>query len=325
MSVAIITPVYNEEKNILKCYEFIKKIEWEDIEWVIINDGSTDRSSEIINNLPKVKNIEITLIEKENQGAFLARKSGVKATKKDFITILDCDDFLSEDAILECMPKFKGKVDLVCHQLIFKDSLNERSFIYSNNIWPIEGKVGFSQCIERWGLHGFFIAKKSLLLKVYEELEKDYYIKGNNINDDELFSKLCFYFARYIDKSQGKYFYIENQASTTRRFHEQFYRIGNTPLNLLTFIRKNCIELEFQAKQYIFSTASGLLLRYVKWYFKLTNKCEWENMINSLLTVINRHEMRRIIMKSEKKTKQLSKLIFIKFLLMVTRFKRGKQ
>lgn len=324
MSVAIITPIYNEEKNILKCYEAIKKIEWEDIEWVIINDGSTDRSSEIINNLPKLENIEIKLIEKENQGAFLARKLGVKTTQKDFITILDCDDFLSEDAILACMQKFSGKVDLVCHQLIFKNSINERPFVYSNNIWPIEGKVGFSQCIEKWGLHGFFIARKSLLLKVYAELEKDCYIKGNNINDDELFSKLCFYFARYIDKSQGKYFYIENLTSTTRRFHEQFYRIGNTPLNLLTFIRQNCIELEFQAKQYIFSTASGLLLRYLKWYFKLTNKYQWEDMINSLLTVIDGQEMRRIVMKSEKKTKQLSKFIFIKFLLMVARVKRVK-
>ncbi|MGR5336220.1 glycosyltransferase family 2 protein [Vibrio gigantis] len=325
MSVAIITPIYNEEKNILKCYESIKRIEWEDIEWVIINDGSTDRSSEIINNLPKLKNIEIKLIEKENQGAFLARKSGVKATKKDFITILDCDDFLSEDAILACMKKFEDKVDLVCHQLIFKNAFNERPFVYSNNIWPIEGTVGFSQCIDRWGLHGVFIARKALLLKVYEELEKECYIKGNNINDDELFSKLCFYFSRYIDKSQGKYFYIENLTSTTRRFDEQFYRIGNTPLNLLTFIKENCIEFEFQAKKYVFSTASGLLLKYFKWYFKLTNKYQWEGMINSLLAVISGQEMRRIIMESEKKTKQLLKLIFIKSLLMVTRAKRVKE
>ncbi|KJG02563.1 glycosyltransferase family 2 protein [Photobacterium angustum] len=53
--VSVITPIYNEEDNIRLCYNYLKKQKYTNFEWVIINDGSTDKSLSILNEIKKRK------------------------------------------------------------------------------------------------------------------------------------------------------------------------------------------------------------------------------------------------------------------------------
>lgn len=94
MVISVIIPVYNAEESIEKCLDSIKKQTWKgEFEIIVINDGSTDRSGEILENYRK-KNPEmpIQLINQENGGVSKARNAGLKIAKGDYIALLDSDD-----------------------------------------------------------------------------------------------------------------------------------------------------------------------------------------------------------------------------------------
>lgn len=94
MVISVIIPVYNAGESIEKCLDSIKNQTWKgEFEIIVINDGSTDRSGEILENY-RQKNPEmpIQLINQENGGVSKARNTGLKIAKGDYIALLDSDD-----------------------------------------------------------------------------------------------------------------------------------------------------------------------------------------------------------------------------------------
>lgn len=111
--VSVIVPVYNVEKYIEKCIRSIMEQSLEEIEIIIINDGSSDRSLEIINSLIK-EDKRIKLITKRNGGLSSARNEGIKIATGKYIQHVDGDDWVEKD-LLENVYKFaeKEKIDIV--------------------------------------------------------------------------------------------------------------------------------------------------------------------------------------------------------------------
>ena len=94
--LSVIVPVYNSEKYLYECLESIVKQTYNNIEIIVVNDGSTDNSKVVIQEfLNKYDNIKF--IDKSNQGVTLARLDGVKASSGDFIGFVDSDDYIHED------------------------------------------------------------------------------------------------------------------------------------------------------------------------------------------------------------------------------------
>ncbi|WP_054834597.1 glycosyltransferase [Methanobrevibacter arboriphilus] len=73
IDVSVIVPVYNGEKYLKKCLDSLNKQTLETIEIICINDGSTDKSLEILNDYAK-KDSRIKVISKENGGSWLCKK-----------------------------------------------------------------------------------------------------------------------------------------------------------------------------------------------------------------------------------------------------------
>ncbi len=95
--VSIIIPVYNRESTIERCLDSILTQTYKNLEVLIINDGSTDRSGEII-NAHALKDSRILAITKENSGVSDSRNFGLKAAHGDYIQFADSDDWLPERA-----------------------------------------------------------------------------------------------------------------------------------------------------------------------------------------------------------------------------------
>lgn len=94
--VSVIIPVYNAEKYISKCLDSV--VSQQGIEEIIIvNDGSTDNSSKIIENYAK-KYSKIKVINQENKGVSEARNIGIKQAKAKYITFIDSDDWLEPES-----------------------------------------------------------------------------------------------------------------------------------------------------------------------------------------------------------------------------------
>lgn len=96
--VNIIIPVYNSEKYIADCIESIQNQSYNNVEVILIDDGSTDNSAKIIKKYTE-KNTNIKYFWQENAGAPVARNFGIKKSDGDYIMFLDSDDILEENSI----------------------------------------------------------------------------------------------------------------------------------------------------------------------------------------------------------------------------------
>lgn len=96
--VSIIIPVYNVEQYIEKCIISCVNQTYNNIEIIAVNDGSTDLSQSILNELATEYN-QLKVIHKKNGGVSSARNTGIKESSGDYIVFVDGDDYLANEAI----------------------------------------------------------------------------------------------------------------------------------------------------------------------------------------------------------------------------------
>ena len=104
--VSVIVPCYNSGKTLSRTIDSVIRQTWENIEIIIINDGSTDRSTiELLDLLSARKNIKVH--SQINKGLASARNYGIRISKGDFILPLDSDDWLDDNAIKIMIDSYK--------------------------------------------------------------------------------------------------------------------------------------------------------------------------------------------------------------------------
>lgn len=96
--ISIIVPIYNVEDYLEECINSLIQQTYHNLEIVLVNDGSTDRSLQICETF-KVLDKRIVLISQENQGLSSARNTGIKRMHGDFFTFVDSDDYLEKNFI----------------------------------------------------------------------------------------------------------------------------------------------------------------------------------------------------------------------------------
>ena len=89
--VSVIMPVFNGERWLVQAIESVLAQTWKNLELIIVDDGSTDASAEIAHSYVRAN---VTLLRQPNQGASVARNTGLAAAKGDYIQYLDADDCL---------------------------------------------------------------------------------------------------------------------------------------------------------------------------------------------------------------------------------------
>ena len=111
MKISVIVPVYNSEKYIGTCIESILKQTFSDFELILINDGSKDKSLDILRKYEK-KDKRIRVIDQKNMGVANTRNKGIGLAKGEYVTFIDNDDYIDED-YLEQFFKYSDKQDIV--------------------------------------------------------------------------------------------------------------------------------------------------------------------------------------------------------------------
>ena len=100
--VSVIIPAYNCAKSIGKCLDSLERQEYGNIEVLVVDDGSTDDLSRVVESYGQV-----TLIRKENGGVASARNTGLDAATGDYIMFVDSDDYLDDGCIQALMQEAK--------------------------------------------------------------------------------------------------------------------------------------------------------------------------------------------------------------------------
>lgn len=96
--VSVIVPVYNVESYIKRCLDSISKQTYYNLEIIVVDDGSKDKSAVICKECADADS-RIKLIKKKNEGAGYARNSGIDIANGDFIFFVDSDDYIMPDCI----------------------------------------------------------------------------------------------------------------------------------------------------------------------------------------------------------------------------------
>ncbi len=104
IKVSVVIPVYNAEKYLRQCIESLLNQTLSDIEIIFVDDGSTDKSAEIISKYAE-SDSRILLLRQKNKYAGSARNTGLDAAKGEYIIFLDADDFFDSDMLLEMYNK----------------------------------------------------------------------------------------------------------------------------------------------------------------------------------------------------------------------------
>lgn len=128
MKVSVIIPVYNVEKYLFRCVKSVIDQTYENIEIILIDDGSEDNSGKLCDNYVQLDN-RIKVIHQQNGGLSSARNKGIELATGDAICFLDSDDYISKGCIEEMtslMEKYNADVSIIQMKYIREDE-NEES------------------------------------------------------------------------------------------------------------------------------------------------------------------------------------------------------
>ncbi|SHJ28912.1 glycosyltransferase [Pseudobutyrivibrio xylanivorans] len=152
--VSIIVPVYNVEKYLEKCISSLTTQSYENIEIILINDGSKDKSGEICDKFAE-KDERVVVFHQKNSGVSVARNKGLELAKGEYIAFVDSDDIVSEkyvEILLDACVNNNAKMSQCNHDRfeddntidMYKDDYKEACPIISGRdickkIYTIEG------------------------------------------------------------------------------------------------------------------------------------------------------------------------------------------
>lgn len=112
IKVSLIIPVYNTGEKLHRCFDSILAQSYQDYECIVVDDGSTDDSSAIIDEYA-TRDVRFKVVHKENGGVGSARNCGLNIASGEWLVFIDSDDFLKPDHIESLMDAATDDVDLV--------------------------------------------------------------------------------------------------------------------------------------------------------------------------------------------------------------------
>ena len=263
VKVSIIIPVYNGEIYLKRCLESIINQTLKEIEIIVVNDGSTDKSKDIILTYCNADN-RIKFINKKKEGVSVARNKGIEMATGQYLFFCDCDDYIEIDGIEEMYNiAIEKDTDIVIfNSFIGKSKLNVVKFPKEKKI--VEKKVLVNANTD------FFLPY--LWRNLYKNTELQNKIRFNNIRrGEDVHFNLDYY--NYVNKCRVvelyEYLYkVESDNLPWKKYGENYYGLVEDEYS---FVRSklsrwnvlNETSLQFQAKHLIyglFDHIRGLIL-----------------------------------------------------------------
>jgi glycosyltransferase involved in cell wall biosynthesis len=150
MDLSIIVPVYQVEKYVRPCMEsiFNQGIDDNRFEVIIVNDGTKDRSMEVIADIIN-QHKNITVINQENQSLSVARNNGIAVAKGEYILMSDSDDLLIENSLSPLLKiALETKVDMVVADFLKIDDKEIANYRVNQNNIKVKEKSGKELILE---------------------------------------------------------------------------------------------------------------------------------------------------------------------------------
>ena len=260
--ISIIVPVYNTQNQLKKCLESLVNQTKNDIEIIIINDGSTDNSESIIKEYKEKYNQLITYYAKSNEGVAKTRNFGIEKAKSDYILFVDSDDYIDLNLVEKIIPYTDKGIDIVKFKL-------QRVDENDNILEKIEGPV-FDQMTGEKAFNKLYCEDVLLDSPCVYVMKRKLFI-DNNFNfkrtyheDYGLIPLIILKAKSFISISDYLYYYVQAGNSITRnedynktikKFEDTLWHFDNAMIE----INKMNLNKETEENAKIFYTNALIL------------------------------------------------------------------
>lgn len=256
--VSIIIPVYKVEKYLGKCIKSILKQSYQNLEIILIDDGSPDECGKICDSYAG-KDKRIRVIHKENGGVARARNDGLNIATGDYISFIDSDDWIAEDAyerMVRCIRQYEA--DCVIGGCVTVKEKNGELEFPKNQFSYKEECVPAEEVMKNLLLHASAVWNRLFRKEVFEEIR----FPVNRVNDDEVVAVHAYAKCKKIVflNCPTYYYRIRENSITTSSFSVRNIDYYYNSVDNAKFIAKEFPQLRLYAE---FKVEKSLLYCYV--------------------------------------------------------------
>ncbi|MGN1327118.1 MAG: glycosyltransferase family 2 protein [Clostridia bacterium] len=274
--VSVIVPIYNVEKYLPKCLESLVNQTLEDIQIILVNDGSTDNSGQIAKEYANKYPKKIIYLEKENGGLSDARNYGIPRATGEYIAFLDSDDYIEKNAYEE----------------MYNKAVEENSdYVECDFLWEYPNKIRKDTRIEYNNKQEMManvrvVAWNKLIKRNIIEENDIRFPKGLRYEDVEFTYKLIPHLnkASYINK----YFvhYVQRDNSIANVQNERTAEIFTILDNVIEYYKQNNLYEQYKT-EIEYNYARYLLCSSLKRMCKIQDKAKRKELLNKTWSNLN--------------------------------------
>lgn len=268
--ISVIIPVYNVEMYLTKCIESVINQTYNNIEIILVDDGSTDKSGKICDYFSK-RDSRIKVIHKENGGLSDARNVGLQNASGDYIAFVDSDDWLEED-MYECLYNliYEYQADI---SMCAANSVDVDGKIVGSGRFPDKGKnyENVKVYVDSEILKAHLSKTNDINAGVWNKLYRRNIVDGIEFPKSKLYEDV-FTMYKYLDRASKvvktrshKYNYFQREDSICRKkFCKKNFDSVEANNERYVFVKKNYPELEPLARRQVLINLLNIGFRLAK-------------------------------------------------------------
>lgn len=277
--LSIIIPVYNVQDYVEKCLDSLINQTLKNIEVIIIDDGSTDKTGEIVDTYKQKYPDLFKVFHKKNEGVSIARNVGLENVTGEYIGFLDPDDWVSYDMYEKLYQvAIKNNCDIVaCDTLA----------IYPDKKVLIESHINETSTIEDLMLNAYAVLWNKIYKREIIGEVKFKQVIGMNFCEDVRFLYMVYPQIKKIGViHEALHNYLQRSGSLTYVYNEKLYQLIDSLDDIVSYYKEQNLyekyydELEYSYVRYLFAT-------FIKRLAKTKNKVEFDRGVNFVLDKVN--------------------------------------
>lgn len=244
--ISLIVPIYNVEKYLDRCVKSLVSQTYENIEIILVEDGSPDKCSQIC-DLWKEKDRRIKVIHKENGGLSDARNTGIKVAKGEYMLFVDSDDWVSPDYVLVLYQAMLSTNADICECEVLKTNGENLGRILEKKWQPVcyGTELALKLLIKDSVFHQY------VWNKIYRvACVKDIFFIQGKINEDEFWTYRVFGNANRIAKIDKKmyYYFQRNDSIMGENYNFKHLDALEAKIERQQYIERNFPALSLEAR-----------------------------------------------------------------------------
>lgn len=287
--VSVIVPVYNVEKHLKTCLDSVINQTYKNLEIILIDDGSTDNSSEICDEYAR-NDERIVVIHKENKGVSSARNKGIEIATGDFIGFVDSDDYIEPDMYEKLVSMITSDDIDIATSGYYKD-FSDRKVPMKN-----EGEVPiYPVCVKDFLKYVYIRDKyQNVAGYIVTKIIRTTVLKKNNIlfdeklliGEDVLFMAEVFMKSRKIMYTEKHlYHYFQNNASAYHNYRVRIDSMGS----LAAYERIAELFSENNVDKNIIDYVKRFLVYHASLLLKMSYENDYLHKVDEIKSVIRKY------------------------------------